>query len=190
MGLAALYIGCFVPRISSWGFPGGSRGKEPACQYRRCEFDPWVGKIPWRREWQPTPVFLPGESHGQRSLAGYSPCGHKAVDTFEETLHTYTGCLLPPRLPRRHGSSPAPEARGPTHSWPFVLGSWPPGRGHIEFSPHVPCDLSSLETFCRLIFCWAERERHGHTEGKERGNICGRKKKNTERKRSKETAQD
>ena len=36
-------------------------------------FDPWVGKIPWRRAWQPTPVFLPGESHGQRSLAGYSP---------------------------------------------------------------------------------------------------------------------
>ena len=96
MGLAALYIGCFVPRISSWGFPGGSRGKEPACRHRRCEFDPWVRKIPWRREWQPTPVFLPGESRSQRSLAGYSPCGDKALDTFEETLHTYTGCLLPP----------------------------------------------------------------------------------------------
>jgi len=40
---------------------------------KRCEFDPWVGKIPWRRAWQPTPVFLTGESHGQRSLAGYSP---------------------------------------------------------------------------------------------------------------------
>ena len=38
-------------------------------------FDPWVGKIPWRMAWQPTPVFLPGESHGQRSLAGYSPTG-------------------------------------------------------------------------------------------------------------------
>ena len=36
-------------------------------------FDPWVGKVPWRRAWQPTPVFLPGESHGQRSLAGYGP---------------------------------------------------------------------------------------------------------------------
>ena len=41
--------------------------------------DLWVGKIPWRRKWQPTPVFLPGESHGQRSLAGYSPSGHKRV---------------------------------------------------------------------------------------------------------------
>ena len=40
---------------------------------RDAGFDPWVGKIPWRRKWQPTPVFLPGKSHGQRSLAGYSP---------------------------------------------------------------------------------------------------------------------
>ena len=42
-------------------------------QYTKLRFDPWVGKIPWRREWQPTPAFLPGKSHGQRSLAGYSP---------------------------------------------------------------------------------------------------------------------
>ena len=47
---------------------------------------PWVGKISWRRKWQPTPVFLPGESHGQRSLAGYSPQGHKESDTAEQ-LH-------------------------------------------------------------------------------------------------------
>ena len=48
------------------GFPGGCSGKDPACQcwrLKRHEFDPWVGKIPWRRAWQPTPVFLPGESH-------------------------------------------------------------------------------------------------------------------------------
>ena len=50
-------------------------GKESACSTR---FRPWVGKIPWRRKWQPTPVFLPGESHGQRSLMGYSPWGHKS----------------------------------------------------------------------------------------------------------------
>jgi len=58
------------------GFPGGTSGKEPACQCRRrkrCRSNPWVGKIPWRRAWQPTLVFLPGESHGQRSLVGYSP---------------------------------------------------------------------------------------------------------------------
>ena len=58
------------------GFPGGSVGKESACQcrrYRRCGLDPWVGKIPWRSAWQVTPVFFPGESHGQRRLVGYSP---------------------------------------------------------------------------------------------------------------------
>jgi len=58
------------------GFPGGAGGKVPSCQYRRRKghrFDPWVKKIPWRRMWQPTPVFLPGESHGQRNLVGYSP---------------------------------------------------------------------------------------------------------------------
>ena len=51
----------------------------------RYGFDPWVGKIPWRRAWQPTPVFLPGEFHGQRSLAGCSPRGHKELDRTEVT---------------------------------------------------------------------------------------------------------
>ena len=56
------------------GFPRWLSGKESACQCsirKRCRFDTWVGKIPWRRKWCPTPVFLPGKSHGQRSLAGY-----------------------------------------------------------------------------------------------------------------------
>ena len=56
---------------------------------KRCGFDPWVGNMPWRRAWQPTPVFLPGESHGQRSLAGYSPRGHIELDTPEHlNMHT------------------------------------------------------------------------------------------------------
>ena len=50
----------------------------------RHRFDPWIGKIPWKREWQPTPVFLPGEFHGQRSLAGYSPWSYKEKDTTEQ----------------------------------------------------------------------------------------------------------
>ena len=54
------------------------------------EFDPRVGKIPWRRAWQPTPVFLLGESHAQRSLVGYSPEGHKEPDMTEVTWHTHT----------------------------------------------------------------------------------------------------
>ena len=55
--------------------------------------DPWFGKIPWRREWQPIPVFLPGEFHGQRKLAGYSPWGCKESVTTEQLTHTYTHFL-------------------------------------------------------------------------------------------------
>ena len=57
-------------------FPGGASGEEPTCQCRTCKrggFDPWVGKIPWRRAWQPTPVFFPGESRGQRNPVDYGP---------------------------------------------------------------------------------------------------------------------
>ena len=62
-------------------------------QFGRPGFSPWIGKIPWRRKWLPTPVFLPGESHGQRSLAGYSPWGCRvghdwATDTFILTFHS------------------------------------------------------------------------------------------------------
>ena len=66
------------------GFLGGASGKEPSCQcrrHKRWRFDPWVRKTPWRRKWQLTPVFLPAESHGQKSLAGCSPCSHKESDT-------------------------------------------------------------------------------------------------------------
>ena len=51
-----------------------------------CGLDPWVRKMLWRRTWQPTPVFLPGESHGERSLAGYIPWGHKELDTATNTF--------------------------------------------------------------------------------------------------------
>ena len=64
------------------GLPGWLSGKESACQCRRLRFDHWAGKIPRKRAWQPTPVFLPGESHGQRSLVGYR-WGHKESDTTE-----------------------------------------------------------------------------------------------------------
>jgi len=77
-----------VPLWDNKGFSHGSSGKEPACKskrHKRHGFDPWVGKIPWKRAWQPIPEFLPGESHGQRRLAGYSPWGHKELDTTEAT---------------------------------------------------------------------------------------------------------
>ena len=67
----------------------GTSGKDAAYQCWRQGFRPWVGKIPWRRAWQPTPVFLPGESHGQRSLVGYSAQGHKESDTTEANYRAY-----------------------------------------------------------------------------------------------------
>ena len=58
-------------------------------------FDPWVGKISWRRAWQPTPVFLPGESHGQKSLAGYSPWGRRESDRTEKTQYIFRYVYVP-----------------------------------------------------------------------------------------------
>ena len=67
-----------------------SGGKEPACQcrWKSRGFDPWVRKITWSRRWQSTPVFPPGESHGQKSLVGYSPRGCKELDTTERRSAT------------------------------------------------------------------------------------------------------
>ena len=69
-------------------FPGDTRGKEPICQdkrHKRLESDPCGWKILWRSAWQPTPVFLPGETHGQKSLAGYSPWSQKELTMTEVT---------------------------------------------------------------------------------------------------------
>ena len=76
------------------GFPGGASGKEPVCQCRRQErheFSRWVGKILWRKTWKFTLVFLPGESHGQKSLVGCSPWGLTESDTTEVT----GACIIP-----------------------------------------------------------------------------------------------
>ena len=68
------------------GLPRWLNGKESTCQCRRCNFDPRVRKIPWRRKWQPSPVFLPGKSHGRQSLVGYCQWGLNELDTTER-LH-------------------------------------------------------------------------------------------------------
>ena len=69
----------FYTSAGLWGFRGGTSGKEPTCQcgrHKRCVLNPSVGKMPWRRAWQPIPVFLPGEFPGQRSLVSYSSLSH------------------------------------------------------------------------------------------------------------------
>ena len=78
----------YIKHIDYVAFPGGPSGKELSCQCRRLmihEFSPWIRKVPWRRAWQPTPVFLPGESQGPGSLVGYGPKGCKESDTTEVT---------------------------------------------------------------------------------------------------------
>ena len=96
--LAFMYSGCILPFLSSvfaeplseHGLPRWLSSKESACQcrrQRRCGFEPWVRKIPWRRKWQPSPIFLPGKSHRQRSLVGHSTWGLK--DT-QLSAHTHT----------------------------------------------------------------------------------------------------
>ena len=79
--------------------PGSASGEESTCQ---CSgFNPWVGKIPWGRKWQPTPVFLSGKVHGQRSLAGYSPwsrkesnpAGHAHTQVFQQSCTDVSGAI-------------------------------------------------------------------------------------------------
>ena len=88
------------PVTTQLGLPRWHSAKESACQCRRCRrrwFDPWVRKIPWSRKWQPTPVFLPGKFHGQRSLAGYS----EGVAKSQTQLSVQTRTCLPGCLPVR-----------------------------------------------------------------------------------------
>ena len=75
-------------------FPGGATGKEPTCKcriHKRCGFDPWVWKIPWKRAWQLNPAFLPWESHGQRSLEGYTPPDHRVRQDWSDLAQAWAG---------------------------------------------------------------------------------------------------
>ena len=72
-------MGSILQLMRKDGLPWWFCGTETACQCRRCGFNPWVRKMPWRRKWPSTPVFLPGKSHGQRSLVGYCPWSCKGL---------------------------------------------------------------------------------------------------------------
>ena len=71
------------------GLPRWFSGKESAYQCKRHRFNPWVRKIPWRRAWHPTPVFMPGESHGQRSLVSYTLWGRTQTEQLNNTVCAY-----------------------------------------------------------------------------------------------------
>ena len=122
------------------GFPGGSDGKE-SLQCRRPVFSPWVGKIPWRREWLPTPVFLPGEFHGQRSLVGYSPWGCKELDTSEQLslLPSSLSLLVVPTMSEPPLSLPGQHL--PFHP-PIPKSPWTGLKSFLKLAP--PCMQPSL----------------------------------------------
>ena len=97
--------------VTPKGLPMWQNGKESAYRrFKRRRSHPWVGKIPWCRKWQPTPVFLPGKFHGQTSLVGYSPWSHKESDT-----HISTEWI---NRPRQSSSVVADTTKkqGPTHA--------------------------------------------------------------------------
>ena len=116
-------------------------------------FDFWVWKIPWRRAWQPTPVFLPGESHEQRSQAGYSPCGSKESDTAEYRRESSyrTNLLADPVIYSQRNTAalrtkdPYPCRKGREISTPTSMFSYQglpltrPLRSPLEVSLTEPC---------------------------------------------------
>ena len=111
------------------GFPGGANGKESACQCRRHKklgFHPWV-ELPWRRAWQSTSVFWPGQSYGQRSLVGYSPQSHTWVTHITHSLKKYlfsflnATLVLPLPYSRIFCNSPLPWfSKGGTLLWGVI----------------------------------------------------------------------
>ena len=125
----------------------GTKGIEPSCQcrrYKRLGFNPWVGKILWRRAWQPMPVFLPRESHGQRSLVGYSPWGCKEPDTTEPT-------------PQSPSLKPIGHCFSTSHQ-PVTLISDPAWISNLSLCSWVPPDLPLLIKHDTMV-SWV-RKRH------------------------------
>ena len=136
-------------------------------QSRRPRFCPWVGKISWKRKWQPTPVLLPGEVHEQRSLAGYSPWGHKESDMTEQLTLTMsfpafnttscrqsyntallpwlTSSLNPPHSQGKVGSSAGHSLHVSTIGWHFHLPGW------VSNSCDSPVMYASCPIFYKIV---------------------------------------
>ena len=118
------------------GLPDGSNSKESAFHCSRWGFLPWIRKIPWKREWQPTPAFLPGKSHGQRSLAGYSPWRRERVG---HDLVTKQQWLQAPSCRQNEG---LPGSLYPIHHSAVTKIA--------GYAAHVPL-LNEMQSLCALI---------------------------------------
>ena len=124
-----------------YGLPWWLGSKESACQYRRCGFNPWVKKIHWRRKWQPTPVFLPGKSHAQRSLAGHSPQGRRVGLNWVTNTDFSHLTNRETEVQRRYIDSQSPE---------LARGSW-----NLSTADRLSADSALVPTALRLA---------GHTQ--------------------------
>ena len=139
-------------KVGIWGgLPWWLSGKESTCQCRRHGFNPWVGQILWRREWQPTPVFLSGKSHGQRSLVSYSPWGRKESDMTERLNNN-----------NRHlGNGVEWAAVSELQSfWPWVsqMGMWCVLGMHFRKKTMRWIDGAGFQSSCWQIMEWEIRQ--------------------------------
>ena len=125
------------------GLPCWLSSKEPACNAGDTYSKPWVKNIPWRRKQQPTPVFLPGKSHGQRSLVGYHPWGCKESDMAGCLRHIYLTKLL-------HRSKPSSDL---TSCAQLPLGTAPSHGPLVPLNNREACLISYLATtYFTLLF--------------------------------------
>ena len=177
--LLGRFLEIYILAYHIGGFPGGTSGKEPACQcrnHKRCCLDPWVRKIPWRRAWQPTPVVLAGESHGQRSLMGYSSRGLQSGTQLSD----WTIATVWARSPHQRAPWMGRGTSGAEESWELV---WT-GQAQRAWCRNLPlfCDgpgprgiLFILKLFvlfwstvdwqgCNGFRCTAERLSRRHIE--------------------------
>ena len=159
-----------------FGLPGWLSGKEPACQCRKFGFDPWVRKIPWRRKWQPTPVFLLGEFHGQRNLVGYSPQGLQSVrhDWAKHSQKINDVCCFPP-IPIgadcwevRHNKHTSARTEATYSISVFLAYKVQKLLWHVLSCHHIllTCPWCSRERRCRInILAWNRSRSHFRCPG-------------------------
>ena len=133
-----------------WDLPGGSDGKRNCLQCMRSRLSPWVRKIPWRRKWQPIPVFLTGEFHGQRNLAGYGPWDCRESDTTEQlTLSTLYYIYM--GFPGGSDGKESPCNAGDLGSIPGLGRSLGEGNGNsLQYS----CPENSMEKGAQWATEW------------------------------------
>ena len=151
-----------------WSFPGGTSGKESACQCRRCKrhgFHPWVTKIPWRRKWQPTPVFLPGKSPWTEKPGElHSPWGHKESDTTKRLStdhHQFSSVTQSYLTLKSHGLQdarppcPSPTPRVYPNSCPLSQWCHPTISSSVIHFFSCPQSLPASESFpMSQLFSW------------------------------------